>query len=77
MNKYYPNWSGKYKTKSYPVYHDESKIGTVIVGYYGPFYYNNTDIGFIYTLKNRILIFAFIFSLVFCSNNGKFLWRRY
>ena len=73
MNKYYPNWSGKYKTKSYPVYHDESKIGTVIVGYYGPFYYNNTDIGFIYTLKNRILIFAFIFSLFFAQIMGIFM----
>lgn len=72
MSKYYPNWDGKYEVKSYPIYHDEKKIGTVIVGYYGPFYYNDNDFAFIDTL-NRILIGVGIFSLFFALILGGFM----
>lgn len=75
MNKYYPHWNGEYKVESYPVYDGKTKIGTVVVGHYGPFYYNNTDLAFIYTLKNRILIFAFIFSLLFTEIFGTIMAR--
>ncbi|WP_446899756.1 sensor histidine kinase [Clostridium sp. LBM24168] len=70
MNKYYPGWNGKYKDKQYPLYHDNEKIGIMTIGYYGPFYYNNIDLTFIYNLKNRILIFAFVFSLILAEILG-------
>lgn len=64
MSKYYHNEDGKYEVKSYPIYNMNRKIGTIVVGYYGPFYYNDNDLAFINTL-NRLLISVGVFSLFF------------
>ncbi|MFT8314042.1 MAG: ATP-binding protein [Clostridium sp.] len=64
MNKYYGGDSGKYEEKLYTVYNGNRKIGSLQIGYYGPFYYNDNDIAFIKTL-NKILLGVGIASLFF------------
>ncbi len=51
----YPNWKGGYMETQYPVTRGFQKIGTVEIGYYGPFYFDDADLAFINTL-NRILL---------------------
>lgn len=62
MMKLYPNWKGSYKQDEYPLMKNSQKIGTAIIGYYGPFYYSDRDLMFLSTL-NRILISVGIISL--------------
>lgn len=67
MASRYPNWKGRYEERKYSVLNNFRKVGTVTIGYYGPFYFNDYDLAFINTL-NRILLavafFASFFSLL-------------
>jgi two-component system sensor histidine kinase BaeS len=58
----YPNWKGGYMETTYPVVRGVQKIGTVEIGYYGPFYFDDVDLAFINTL-NRILLGVTTFAL--------------
>lgn len=58
----YPNWKGGYMETQYPVLRGVQKIGTVEIGYYGPFYFDDVDLAFINTL-NRILLGVTTFAL--------------
>ena len=58
----YPNWKGGYMETTYPVRRGVSKMGTVEIGYYGPFYFDDIDLAFINTL-NRILLGVTTFAL--------------
>lgn len=51
----YPNWKGGYMETQYPVMRRSQRVGTVEIGYYGPFYFDDADLAFINTL-NRILL---------------------
>ena len=53
MVERYPNWSGEYTEKTYQISSGEVTYGTAVLGYYGPFYYNNQDLEFI-DMLNRI-----------------------
>lgn len=66
MKRLYPNFNGKYTEQSYPIIVDGKDFGTVVLGYYGPFYYNNTDIHFIEMLNRIFLIsaIAFLFAAI-------------
>jgi signal transduction histidine kinase len=75
MSKYYGNDSGKYEEKLYPIYNDNGKVGTLQIGYYGPFYYNDNDIAFINTL-NKLIIAVGILSLIFALILGAFMTKR-
>jgi signal transduction histidine kinase len=59
----YPNWQGGYVKESYPMEFNGSTIGTVEIGYYGPFYYTDHDLIFLETL-NRIFITVGAISLL-------------
>lgn len=72
MSKYDHNWDGKYEVKEYPIYHYKREIGNVLIGYYGPFYYNDNDFTFIDTL-NKLLIGVGIFSMFFALILGGFM----
>lgn len=63
MYNRYPNWQGEYKENSYPVMVDSKKVGTVEIGYYGPFYFTDTDIAFLNTL-NKISALVGIISVL-------------
>ena len=63
MMKLYPNWKGTYKKDSYPLTINSHNVGTAVMGYYGPFYYSDSEVMFISTL-NKIFIGAGIISLL-------------
>jgi signal transduction histidine kinase len=63
MSKRYRNWGGKYINKIYPLIQNGKDIGTVTIGYYGPFYYSNSDLSFLAKL-NKLFVLAGIISLL-------------
>lgn len=73
MSKYHG--TGKYEEKFYPIYNRNKNVGTLEIGYYGPFYYNDNDIAFINTL-NKLLICVGILSLFFAFILGMFMAKR-
>ena len=71
----YPNWKGGYIQNKYPIMDGKSTVGTVQIGYYGPFYYNDSDLSFINTL-NRILYGVTFFAILFAIAIGALTARR-
>lgn len=57
MQARYPDWQGKYQIKKYPLYEGYNIVGYVEIGFYGPFYFNKSDIDFISSLNT---LFAMI-----------------
>ncbi|HWQ30041.1 MAG TPA: HAMP domain-containing sensor histidine kinase [Negativicutes bacterium] len=51
MSSRYPNWKGIFTTADYAVMSGDTKVGSVRVGYYGPFYFNEVDLAFINTVN--------------------------
>lgn len=51
MMSRYPNWKGQYQTAEYPIMSNFKKAGTVKIGYYGPFYFTDSDLRFINSLN--------------------------
>ena len=75
MNSRYPNWKGAYTENKYPIRRGLNKIGTVTIGYYGPFYFNDNDLAFINTL-NRILLGVMGFALLLALLIGGIMAKR-
>jgi signal transduction histidine kinase len=71
----YPNWKGGYIETKYPVVKDFKTIGTLKIGYYGPFYFKDTDLTFINTL-NRILIGVTVLAIFLAFLIGSYTARR-
>ena len=64
MVERYPNWSGEYTEKTYQISSGEVTYGTAVLGYYGPFYYNNQDLEFIDMLNRIFFAIALIFLII-------------
>lgn len=64
MEKLFPMWNGEYTKDDYPIVKNSAKVGTITIGHYGPFYYDENDIMYSKTL-NKILIGVGITSLCF------------
>ena len=62
METLFPTWKGEYTKDDYPVINNSIKVGTINIGHYGPFYYDENDIMYSKTL-NKILISVGIASL--------------
>lgn len=62
MNIVNPGYQGDYTEEIYNLSIDNNLVGTLQIEYYGPLYYNDSDVGFFKTL-DKILIFVGIFSL--------------
>lgn len=75
MTSRYPNWEGDYIENSYDLISDSKLVGTVEIGYYGPFFFNDNELAFINTL-NIILIFVGLFSLLAALILGYVMSRR-
>ncbi len=75
MRKRYPNFEGKYTEKVYLLDKNDVSFGTVTLGYYGPFYYNEADFKFIEVLNNLLAGAALIF-LVIAVFVGFFMANR-
>ena len=63
MTSRYPNWKGDYVENSYELVSGSDIVGSVEIGYYGPFFLNDNELAFINTL-NSFLIFIGISSLL-------------
>lgn len=75
MQSYQANFQGGYEEQSFPAVVNGAEVGTIIVGYYGPFYFNEADLQFLSSL-NRILLLAGAVSLGACVLLGAYLARR-
>lgn len=74
MMSRYPNWNGEYTVSKYPVYVHSVEVGSIEIGYYGPFYYNDSDLSFINAL-NTALLWAAVIGLLISVLIGAFLSR--
>ncbi len=61
MHKLNPDFKGNYTTDTYDLTRDGEKIGTLSIGYYGPYFYSDTEIIFFKTLHNLLLIIGTIY----------------
>ena len=75
MNNRYPDWQGGYVEDTYPVANSFGKVGSVIIGYYGPYYFSDNDLEFINAI-NRLLIGVGAFSLLLSIFFGSFMSKR-
>jgi signal transduction histidine kinase len=75
MNRLYPNFSGDYVEKSYPVTIKGVNLATVILRYYGPFYYNNTEVEFL-SMLNYTFIIGAVLALILSVIVGLFMANR-
>lgn len=75
MAEVYPGFQGKYTQKEYDFVKNGRKAGTVSLGYYGPFFYNDEDVQFLEVL-NRIYIGAAILFLIIAAGVGLLMADR-
>jgi signal transduction histidine kinase len=73
MNRY-PNWKGEYVTKEYPIMSNFQRVGKVFIGYYGPFYFTESDLEFINSL-NIVFIGVGVLALVSAIVLGNLIAR--
>lgn len=74
MASRYPNFKGGYVEVSYPVTRNFNQVGTVDIGYYGPYYFTDNDLAFISTLNKMLIgvgVFAFFFALLLGAFTAK------
>lgn len=75
MEERYNNFKGGYEEKDYPVNIGGEFAGTVVVGYYGPYFYTESDIQFLDTL-NRLLQIGAIIAAVLALGLGLLIARQ-
>ncbi|PKM94430.1 MAG: two-component sensor histidine kinase [Firmicutes bacterium HGW-Firmicutes-1] len=75
MENSYPSLKGGYVEKIYPILYEANTVGSIDIGYYGPFFLNDNDMDFI-SRMNRLFIVVGIFSLIFALVLGFFMARR-
>ena len=75
MQSYQANFRGGYEEQSFPAVAGGQDVGTITVGYYGPYYFSDADLQFLITL-NRLLLIAGAISLAACILLGAYLAQR-
>ncbi|MCW2278571.1 ATP-binding protein [Heliophilum fasciatum] len=75
MTSRYPDFEGAYEVQTYPLMQDGVPIGTVDIGYYGPFYFTDNDLAFINTL-NQLLAGAGLIALLLALLLGSVTAKR-
>jgi two-component system, OmpR family, sensor histidine kinase BaeS len=75
MASRYPNWKGSYVENRYPIVYNFKTVGMVQIGYYGPFYFNDTDLSFINTL-NQLLMGVTVLALFLALMAGGYMAKR-
>lgn len=76
MTSRYPGWRGGYMENRFNLTKNFKTIGTMTIGYYGPFFLTDTDLSFINTLNHILLgvtLFALLFSLMLGTITAKWL----
>lgn len=74
MMSRYPNWKGEYVTEEYPIMSNFKKVGNVYIGYYGPFYFNESDLKFINSL-NVVFVGVGVLALLLAIVLGNLIAR--
>jgi signal transduction histidine kinase len=74
MSSRYPNWKGKLVTAEYPVMSSQKEVGKIKIGYYGPFYFTDTDLKFINTF-NKVFAAVGFLSLILALIFGYMMAR--
>ena len=64
MLNYSPEFKGGYTEKEYPLQTNNTVIGKVKFGYYGPYFYNDNEIQFLGTINNLLLWSVFFAAFV-------------
>lgn len=75
MSSRYLNFKGGYVETHYPVTRNFNQVGSVDIGYYGPYYFTDNDLAFISTL-NKMLLGVGAFALLFALLLGAFMAKR-
>lgn len=75
MRSRYPQWQGEYVEIPYPLTVDGKKVGSVEIGFFGPYYYLESDLEFLHTL-NRILLAAGIISFLTAAGVAILMSKR-
>ncbi len=75
MQSYQANFQGGYEEQTFPAEVGGQTVGSVTVGYYGPYYFSDADLQFLMTL-NRLLLIAGAISLGACILLGAYLAQR-
>ena len=70
-----PNFKGAYEEKSYDLVNGSVNIGKVYIGYYGPYFYSDSDVKYVKTL-NQVLLGAGVLALILSIIMGYFLANR-
>ena len=76
MQTYDANFQGGYEEQSFPAVVDGQTVGHIHIGYYGPYYFSDTELQFL-TALNRLLLIAGAISLAACVLIGAWLARRF
>ena len=74
MESRYRNWRGGYTENSYPLRAGFRDVGSVTIGFYGPFFLNDEDLAFINAL-NRLLLWVTLVVLALAIGIGLFMAR--
>ena len=74
MESRYRNWRGSYTESSYLVRAGGREVGSVSIGFYGPFFFNDEDLAFINAL-NRLLLWIALVSLALALAAGLVMAR--
>lgn len=75
MKSRFSETEGGYEEKIFNMTDKSKKIGSIIVGYYGPFYYTDSDLNFINTI-NKMLIWAGATSLLLALFIGAIMSKQ-
>lgn len=75
MQKRYSNWEGQYTEKVYPLQKENTFYGSVVLGYYGPFFFHKEDLQFI-SLVNFVFGLVAVILLLVAFLMGSFLADR-
>lgn len=75
MQNYFSETEGGYEEERYDLEDGSIKIGSVIVGYYGPYYYTDSDLYFINSI-NHLLMWAGAISLLFALILGVIISKQ-
>jgi len=71
----YPNLNGGYVETKYNITSASDIVGTLEIGYYGPYYFNDNDLSFINGI-NKIILGVGAFSLIISLIVGSIISRR-
>lgn len=74
MFNQYSNWDGSYTEDTFEIMVNNVMVGTLDVGYLGPFYFNEEELYFLTSL-NRVLIIVATFSMILSAIIGFFISR--